>query len=133
MFVIAANGAQGGSADGALICSVEELSLAHYRQQGFDQGTRSSLCFSCGCFLFLTLMLGFVAGIHGEGATFSALFALLLWDVIFMEGVPDVFRNPYQVTAAPLERWGGCAGVQLIQASCRPPGASAGPSHRLFL
>lgn len=45
-------------------------------------------------------MFGFVPGIHGEGATFSALFALLLWDVIFMEGVPDVFRNPYQVTAA---------------------------------
>eukprot|EP00066_Takifugu_rubripes_P004422 XP_003967788.1 PREDICTED: fanconi-associated nuclease 1 [Takifugu rubripes] len=82
MFVIAANGAQGGSADGALICSVEELSLAHYRQQGFDQG------------------------IHGEGATFSALFALLLWDVIFMEGVPDVFRYPYQ--ACPLDLHTDC-------------------------
>lgn len=39
MFVIPAHGAQEGSADGTLICSVEELSLAHYRQQGFDQGT----------------------------------------------------------------------------------------------
>lgn len=39
MFVIAANGAQEGSASGALIGSVEELSLAHYRQHGFDQGT----------------------------------------------------------------------------------------------
>lgn len=100
MFVIPANGAQEASANGTLICSVEELSLAHYRQQGFDQGTQTSLCFQCGCFLFLMLMLGFVPGIHGEGATFSALFALLLWDVIFMEGVPDVFRYPYQVTAA---------------------------------
>lgn len=45
MFVIPANGAQEGSADGTLICSVEELSLAHYRQQGFDQGTQTSLCF----------------------------------------------------------------------------------------
>ncbi|XP_028264335.1 fanconi-associated nuclease 1 [Parambassis ranga] len=55
-----------------VICSVEDLSLAHYRQQGFDQG------------------------IHGEGSTFSTLFALLLWDIIFMESIPDVFRNPYQ-------------------------------------
>lgn len=37
------------------------------------------------------------AGIHGEGSTFSTLFALLTWDIIFMDGVPDVFRNPYQV------------------------------------
>lgn len=39
MFVIPANGAQEGGANDALIGSVEELSLAHYRQQGFDQGT----------------------------------------------------------------------------------------------
>nr|XP_040019378.1 fanconi-associated nuclease 1 [Gasterosteus aculeatus aculeatus] len=60
------------SAEATVICSVEELSLAHYHQQGFDQG------------------------IHGEGSTFSTLFGLLLWDVIFMEGIPDVFRNSYQ-------------------------------------
>lgn len=60
------------SGNATIMCSVEELSLAHYRKQGFDQG------------------------IHGEGATFSVLFGLLLWDVIFMEGIPDVFRNPYQ-------------------------------------
>lgn len=39
-------------------------------------------------------------GIHGEGSTFSTLFALLLWDIIFMQGIPDVFRNPYQVRYA---------------------------------
>ncbi|KAM8860850.1 fanconi-associated nuclease 1 isoform 1-T1 [Synchiropus picturatus] len=65
-----------------VICSVEELSLAHYRQQGFDQG------------------------IHGEGSTFSTLFAFLLWDIIFMEGIPDVFRNPYQT--CPLDFYTDC-------------------------
>lgn len=44
MFVIPANAAQEGSANGALIGSVEELSLAHYRQHGFDQGTQTGLC-----------------------------------------------------------------------------------------
>ncbi|KAM9753456.1 fanconi-associated nuclease 1 [Menidia menidia] len=65
-----------------VICSVEELSLAHYRQQGFDQG------------------------IHGEGSTFSTLFGLLMWDIIFIEGVPDVFRNPYQT--CPLDLYTDC-------------------------
>lgn len=60
-----------------VLCSVEELALEHYRQSGFDQG------------------------IHGEGSTFSTLCGLLLWDVIFMDGIPDVFRNAYQ--ACPLD------------------------------
>ncbi|XP_060115943.1 fanconi-associated nuclease 1 [Heteronotia binoei] len=55
-----------------VVCSVEELALGHYRQKGFDQG------------------------IHGEGSTFSTLYGLLMWDVLFMDGIPDVFRNPYQ-------------------------------------
>ncbi|EPY77849.1 fanconi-associated nuclease 1 isoform 3 [Camelus ferus] len=67
----------GGAAPAAVLCSVEELALAHYRCCGFDQG------------------------IHGEGSTFSTLYGLLLWDVIFMDGVPDVFRNAYQ--AGPLD------------------------------
>ncbi|RVE71681.1 hypothetical protein OJAV_G00054470 [Oryzias javanicus] len=65
-----------------VICSVEELSLAHYRKQGFDQG------------------------IHGEGSTFSTLFALLMWDIVFMEGITDVFRNPYQT--CPLDLYTDC-------------------------
>ncbi|XP_026168249.1 fanconi-associated nuclease 1 [Mastacembelus armatus] len=69
VFLLPANGE---GEERTVICSVEELSLAHYRQQGFDQG------------------------IHGEGSTFSTLFGLLLWDIIFMEGVSDVFRTPYQ-------------------------------------
>lgn len=36
LFLIPANGAE--SVNDTVICSVEELSLAHYRQQGFDQG-----------------------------------------------------------------------------------------------
>ncbi|KAM7396874.1 hypothetical protein PAMP_019880 [Pampus punctatissimus] len=71
-FLIPANREGEDSANATVICSVEELSLAHYYRQGFDQG------------------------IHGEGSTFSTLFALLLWDLIFMEGIPDVFRNLYQ-------------------------------------
>ncbi|GAB1292179.1 Fanconi-associated nuclease 1 [Apodemus speciosus] len=59
------------------LCSVEELALDYYRQSGFDQG------------------------IHGEGSTFSTLCGLLLWDIIFMDGIPDVFRNAYQ--ASPLD------------------------------
>ncbi|KAM9311867.1 fanconi-associated nuclease 1 [Gastrophryne carolinensis] len=60
-----------------VMCSVEELALAHYRECGYEQG------------------------IHGEGSTFSTLYGLLMWDIIFMEGVPDVFRNAYQ--AFPLD------------------------------
>uniref|UniRef100_A0A3Q2UAY9 Fanconi-associated nuclease n=1 Tax=Fundulus heteroclitus TaxID=8078 RepID=A0A3Q2UAY9_FUNHE len=71
-----------GSAHATVICSVEELCLAHYRHLGFDQG------------------------IHGEGSTFSTLFGLLMWDIIFMEGIPDVFRNPYQ--ACPLDLYTDC-------------------------
>lgn len=45
-------------------------------------------------------MCDFVSGIHGEGSTFSTLYGLLLWDVIFMDGIPDAFRNAYQVIMA---------------------------------
>ncbi|XP_035191392.1 fanconi-associated nuclease 1 [Oxyura jamaicensis] len=55
-----------------VMCSVEELALTHYRQNGFDQG------------------------IHGEGSTFITLFGILMWDIVYMDGIPDVFRNSYQ-------------------------------------
>lgn len=55
-----------------VMCSVEELALTHYRRNGFDQG------------------------IHGEGSTFITLYGILMWDIIFMDDVPDVFRNSYQ-------------------------------------
>ncbi|KAK5867228.1 hypothetical protein PBY51_011740 [Eleginops maclovinus] len=81
-FLLPAIGVGEEGADATIICSVEDLSLAHYRQQGFDQG------------------------IHGEGSTFSTLFGVLLWDIIFMEGIPDVFRNPYQT--CPLDLYTDC-------------------------
>ncbi|NXE74031.1 FAN1 nuclease, partial [Cochlearius cochlearius] len=55
-----------------VMCSVEELALTHYRQNGFDQG------------------------IHGEGSTFITLYGILMWDIVFMDDIPDVFRNSYQ-------------------------------------
>ncbi|XP_030621183.1 fanconi-associated nuclease 1 [Chanos chanos] len=72
VFLRPADEADGEGGDSMVMCSVEELALAHYRKLGFDQG------------------------IHGEGSTFSTLFGLLMWDIIFMDGVPDVFRNLYQ-------------------------------------
>lgn len=43
-FLLPANGEGEESANATVICSVEELSLAHYRQQGFDQGKQ--FCFT---------------------------------------------------------------------------------------
>lgn len=63
--------------DTKTFCAVEEYALSYYRQQGFDQG------------------------IHGEGSTFSSLYCLFMWDIIFACGIPDVFRSPFQ--AAPLD------------------------------
>ncbi len=44
-FLLPANEEGEESANATVICSVEELSLAHYRQQGFDQGKQFS--FTC--------------------------------------------------------------------------------------
>lgn len=44
MFLLPANENQEEGAEATVICSVEELSLAHYRQQGFDQGKQLFLC-----------------------------------------------------------------------------------------
>ncbi|OXB55448.1 hypothetical protein ASZ78_009205 [Callipepla squamata] len=65
-----------------VMCSVEELALTHYRQNGFDQG------------------------IHGEGSTFITLYGILMWDIVFMDGIPDVFRNSYQTF--PLDLYTDC-------------------------
>ena len=37
-----------------------------------------------------------LAGIHGEGGTFSTLFCLFFWDIIFKDVIPDTFHSPYQ-------------------------------------
>ncbi|NWT09119.1 FAN1 nuclease, partial [Vireo altiloquus] len=67
-----------GCSVSTVMCSVEELALAHYRRNGFDQG------------------------IHGEGSTFITLYGILMWDIIFMDDVPDVFRNSYQTSPLDL-------------------------------
>ena len=60
--------------DGAdtVACSVEELAVLHYRDQGY------------------------LNGIHKEGTTFMTLLGLLMWDIIYLPGIPDVFRHKYQ-------------------------------------
>ena len=40
-------------------------------------------------------------GIHGEGGTFSTLFCLFFWDIIFKDLIPDTFHSPYQ--SCPLD------------------------------
>ncbi|XP_043072858.1 fanconi-associated nuclease 1 isoform X2 [Puntigrus tetrazona] len=85
VFLRAANEDE-GSTEGRgtmVMCSVEELAMEHYRTLGFDQG------------------------IHGEGSTFSTLFGLLMWDLVFIDGVPDVFRNPYQQAQSLVACLGG--------------------------
>lgn len=44
-FLLTANGNREESAETTVICSVEELSLAHYHQQGFDQGKKLFLSY----------------------------------------------------------------------------------------
>nr|XP_009679785.1 PREDICTED: fanconi-associated nuclease 1 isoform X1 [Struthio camelus australis] len=81
VFLMEDTGGEEGSEDcsvSTVMCSVEELALTHYRQNGFDQG------------------------IHGEGSTFITLYGLLMWDIIFMDDIPDVFRNCYQTSPLDL-------------------------------
>ena len=40
---------------------------------------------------------GWPCAVHAEASSFTAMFVLLMWDVIFTPGIPDVFRTPYQV------------------------------------
>lgn len=39
---------------------------------------------------------GYPEGIHGEGGTVASIFSLLMWDILFMDGIADVFYNEYQ-------------------------------------
>ena len=42
-------------------------------------------------------MEGWPHAVHAERSTFTLMFSLLMWDVIFSSGVPDVFRTKLQV------------------------------------
>ncbi|CCF52002.1 hypothetical protein NDA14_003115 [Ustilago hordei] len=57
-------------------CHVEQLCLQHYALQNFK-------------------------GYHCEGKLLTMLFVLLLWDVIFTDGIAGSFETPYQ--SAPLD------------------------------
>jgi len=35
-------------------------------------------------------------GVHGEGTTVRTLFTLLFWDIIFADGIDDVFCSRFQ-------------------------------------
>lgn len=63
--------------DGDVLCGVEELVMRHEQRTG---GWKS---------------------MHCEGSLFGTLYGLLYWDVIFMDGVSDVFVSPQQT--APLD------------------------------
>ncbi|XP_071964488.1 fanconi-associated nuclease 1-like isoform X2 [Antedon mediterranea] len=75
VFVRSVTEADGEKVD--VVCGVEEIALAHYRQCGYNEG------------------------VHAEGSAICTLLFLLFWDIVFAEGVPDVFRNIFQT--APLD------------------------------
>ena len=64
--------------DSTIGCSVEELALQHF---GLNEGGWT--------------------GSHCEGSFVKTLFALLMWDVIFDDTIPNVFATPFQ--RAPLD------------------------------
>lgn len=55
------------------LCSVEELVLQHYMENGYTHG------------------------VHGEGSTLWTVVGLLFWDIIYSSDVPDVFLSPFQI------------------------------------
>jgi len=59
------------------LCSVEELVLQHYLENGYTHG------------------------LHAEGSTMWSVIGLLFWDIIYDSNVSDVFLSPFQ--AYPLD------------------------------
>ncbi|EFJ44381.1 hypothetical protein VOLCADRAFT_95362 [Volvox carteri f. nagariensis] len=72
-------GAAGPAAASPLV-TVEQLALLHY-------------CSPAG---------GGWRGVHSEGGVWVTMWALLCWDVLFMD-VPEVFRNPFQTSPLDLD------------------------------
>ena len=58
---------------------VEECALSHYKERGFP------------------------IGVHAEGSSYSFIFSLIFWEIIFMD-VDDVFLGPYQVNSVFMEQ-----------------------------
>ena len=59
------------------LCSVEELVLQHYKENGYSHG------------------------VHSEGSIVCTLVGLLFWDIIYESEVGDAFLSPFQ--AVPLD------------------------------
>lgn len=59
------------------LCSVEELVLQHYMENGYTHG------------------------VHGEGSTLWTVIGLLFWDIIYKSEIADVFLSQFQ--AIPLD------------------------------
>ena len=59
----------------SIFLSVESLAISHYQKTE-----------------------GWSHAVHAEGATFSTLYGVLFWNVVFGVEVPDVFRNAFQVS-----------------------------------
>ena len=68
------------AADVGSVCTVETLALQEYAALGWE-------------------------GVHCETGVYSALFALLCWDLLFGLGPPDAFRSRFQ--DAPLDLFAG--------------------------
>ncbi|ELT97530.1 hypothetical protein CAPTEDRAFT_224412 [Capitella teleta] len=60
------------SGEGKVTTRVEDVALEHYKNNGFP------------------------LGLHAEGSTFQTLFHIFFWDIVFMQGIPDVFYAKYQ-------------------------------------
>ena len=56
-----------------LLCSVEEFVKESYRSEGYPNG------------------------LHAEGSVVNTIFTILFWDILYDDGIPDVFRTPHQV------------------------------------
>ena len=48
--------------------------------------------------------MGFPNGVHAEGSSYTFIFTLIFWDIIFMD-VDDVFLGPYQVQVKFYSIW----------------------------
>lgn len=64
--------------DFKVMSGVEQFAMEHYSNEGYPEG------------------------IHGEGLTFTTLFNLLCWDVVFADNVPDAFYNHFQTSPLDL-------------------------------
>lgn len=73
-------------------CSVEELALQHYSKP--ENGSWK--------------------GIHSEGGIWSTLFGLLFWEALFLSGIDDTFRTPFQTAPLDLD----CEGFYEAREDC---------------